>query len=67
MNLTNRDGSPLMDVSEVRCEGGELVVVGSIMGAMPIEAVLTPTAVRSSFRLLSFRKILFVLSMFFRS
>ena len=67
MNLTNRDGSPLMTVSDLRREGGRLIVVGSIMGAMPIEAVVTPSAMRSSFRLLSFGKILFLLSMFFRS
>lgn len=67
MNLTNRDGSALMNVSELRSEGGKLVVVGSIMGAMPIEAVLTPSALRSSFRLLSLGKIFFILSMFFRS
>lgn len=67
MNLLNRDGSVLMEVSEVRREGSRLVVIGSIMGAMPVEATMTPTEVRAGFGLLSLSKILFIISLLFRS
>jgi hypothetical protein len=67
MKLLNRDGSLLMEVSRVEREGGRLVIVGSIMGSMPVEAVLTPTEARSGLRLLGLRMMLFVASLLLRS
>lgn len=63
MKLLTSDQSELMEVSSVKTEGDNLVVVGTIMGAMPIEAVLTPAQLRQSLKLLSFGIVLFVLRM----
>jgi len=66
MRLNSADGSELMDVSDLRAEGKSMVVVGTIMGAMPVEAVLTPTELRKVFKLLSLRLIFHVIGMLFR-
>jgi hypothetical protein len=52
-----------MEVTALKTEGENLVVVGTIMGAMPTEAILTPTELRKAFKLLSFGKIMFLLKM----
>lgn len=53
MKLLTSDQSELMEVGALKTENGNLVVVGTIMGAMPVEAVLTPSELRKVFRLLS--------------
>jgi hypothetical protein len=53
MKLFTSDQSELMDVSELRTEDGNLIVVGTIMGAIPTEAVLTPAELRASLKLLN--------------
>lgn len=63
MRLLTSDQSELMEVTALKTEGDNLVVVGTIMGAMPTEAILTPTELRKAFRLLSFGKIMFLLKM----
>lgn len=65
MKLYTSDNTELMDVSEIRPQGSSLVVVGTIMGAMPVEAVLTPSELRKSLGLLSFRTVLTLLKMLF--
>lgn len=65
MKLYTSDNTELMDVSAIRNEGSSLIVVGTIMGAMPIEAVLTPTELRKSFKLLSFGTIVALIKMLF--
>jgi hypothetical protein len=55
MKLFTSDDSELMDVSELRMENGNLIVVGTIMGAMPTEAVLTPAELRASLKLLNLK------------
>jgi hypothetical protein len=65
MKLYTADKSELMEVSELRIENGNLMVVGTIMGAMPTEAVLTPSELRKSFRLINFRIISAVIGMLF--
>ncbi len=67
MKLLSPDNSVLMEVSRLEREGNHLVIIGSIMGAMPIRAILTPTETRSGFGLMSFRLKLFVFSLLFRS
>jgi hypothetical protein len=52
-----------MEVTALKTEGDNLVVVGTIMGAMPTEAILTPAELRKAFKLLSFGKIMFLLKM----
>ena len=55
MKLFTSDNSELMDVSAIRAEDGKLVISGTIMGAMPVEATLTGTEMRKVFSLLGFR------------
>ena len=61
MKLLTSDQFELMEVTGLKTEGKNLVVVGTIMGAMPTEAILTPEELRKVF--LSFRTIAFVLRM----
>jgi hypothetical protein len=55
MKLFTSDNSELMDVSALRVEDGNLIVVGTIMGAIPTEAVLTPAELRASLKLLNIK------------
>jgi hypothetical protein len=63
MRLLTCDRSELMEVTALKAVGDNLVVVGTIMGAMPTEAILTPAELRKAFKLLSFGKIVFLLKM----
>ena len=67
MKLLSGDNSVLMEVSSLKRSGNDLIIIGSIMGAMPIRAVLTPTQARAGLGLISFRLKLFLLTMLFRS
>lgn len=67
MKLLSPDSSVLMEVSRLERDGNNLVIIGSIMGAMPIRAILTPTETRSALKLLSFRLKLFLFTLLFRS
>lgn len=67
MKLYATDNSELMDVSGIRREGRNLVVDGSIMGAMPIRAVVKPAEIRTAMAMMSFTTLLFAISMLFRS
>lgn len=66
MKLLTSDNSELMEVSRLKSEGNNLIVVGTIMGAMPVEAVLTPAQLRQAFKLLSLGILLFIISMLFK-
>lgn len=66
MKLLTSDQSELMEVSSLKSDNGNLVVVGTIMGAMPVEAVLTPGEMRKAFKLLSLGLIFFIIGMLFR-
>lgn len=65
MRLYTSDNTELMEVSSFKTEESNLVVCGTIMGAMPIEAVLTPTELRSVFKLLTFKTVWHVIKMLF--
>ncbi len=65
MKLLTSDRSELMEVSRLRADGNNLVVVGVIMGAMPTEAVLTPGELRKAFKLLSIGIVLLLVRMLF--
>jgi len=65
MKLLTSDQFELMEVTGLRTEGKNLIVVGTIMGAMPTEAILTPVELRKVFKLLSLRTVAFVLKMLF--
>ena len=66
MKLLTSENDELMEVSGLKREGGNLVVAGTIMCAMPIEAVLTPAELRKVFSLLTPGLVLGVLGMLFR-
>lgn len=66
MKLLTSDQSELMEVGAFKTDNGNLIVVGTIMGAMPVEAVLTPSELRKVFRLLSLSLVCFVIVMLVR-
>jgi hypothetical protein len=66
MKLLTSDQSELMEVSGLKSEGNNLIVVGTIMGAMPVEAVLTPAQLRQAFKLLSLGILFFIVGMLFK-
>ncbi|MFT3666916.1 hypothetical protein [Piscinibacter sp.] len=54
MRLMTTDNSELMEISSVRTEGGKVIVSGVIMGAMPVQAVLSGTELRRGYSMVSF-------------
>ncbi|VWX50162.1 hypothetical protein [Novosphingobium sp. 9U] len=53
MKLYTTDNSELMDIAEIVAEGGNLVVTGTIMGAVPVKAVLKPEDMRMALKQMS--------------
>jgi len=49
MRLFTTDHSELMEVSSVRAEDGKVIVSGTIMGAMPVQAVLSGSELRKGY------------------
>jgi len=66
MKLYTSDNSELMEVSQLKTEDDNLIVCGTIMGAMPIEAVLTPAELRQALKLLSARTVWHIVKMLFK-
>jgi hypothetical protein len=66
MKLYGADNRELMTVSEIARDGNSLVIKGRIFGAMPMTAKLRPEEARAALKLLNFRTILFLISLFFR-
>tara|TARA_B110000503_G_scaffold139264_1_gene227287 strand:- start:281 stop:490 length:210 start_codon:yes stop_codon:yes gene_type:complete len=66
MKLYATDNSDLMEVSKITRDGNNLIVEGTIMGAMPIRAVLKPAEIRSVFKVMSIGTLFFALTMLFR-
>ena len=50
MKLVSTDGSDLLVVSAIRQAGDDLLIEGTIMGAMPLKAILTPDQLRAGLR-----------------
>ena len=65
MKLYTSDKTELMEVTEIKSEDSKLVIVGNIMGAMPIEAILTGTELRKIFPLLSVRVVFTAIRLLF--
>ncbi len=53
MRLMTTDNSELMQISSVRTEAGKVIVSGTIMGAMPVQAVLSGTELRKGYSMVS--------------
>lgn len=66
MKLITSDNTELMEVSGLKADGSSLIVAGTIMGAMPVEAILTPAELRKVFKLLNFKLVMFVIGMMFK-
>jgi hypothetical protein len=66
MKLYGADNRELMTVSEIARDGNSLIIRGRIFGAMPMTAKLRPEEARAALKLLNFRTLLFLLSLFFR-
>ncbi|WP_337189633.1 hypothetical protein [Aurantiacibacter rhizosphaerae] len=66
MELKTIDSDSLMDVKALRKDGDNLVIEGRIMGALPIQAMLTPDQARAALKLLDFKTLLFLLTILFR-
>jgi hypothetical protein len=60
------DDRELMDISEVVPDGNALLLRGRIFGSMPVTAKLTPREMRAALKLLTIRKVVFLVSLFFR-
>jgi hypothetical protein len=65
MKLYTSDNTDLMEVDRLKVEGNNLIGVGSIMGAMPVVAVLTPDELRKSFKLISLKALAQLIKMLF--
>jgi phytoene dehydrogenase-like protein len=66
MTIYGAQNEVLMNVTAIESEGDELVVKGRIFGAMPLTAKIPPEEMRAAFRILSFRRLFFLLSLLFR-
>jgi hypothetical protein len=66
MKLYATDNSELMNITSIRTEGRNLVINGTIMGAMPIRAVVKPAEARRALRLMSPRTMIAALLMMVR-
>jgi len=66
MTIFTPDKAELMEIETLSRSGDNLIIKGTIMGAMPMSAVVPPEQVRRAFGLLNFKLILFLLSMPFR-
>ena len=66
MKLYNPDGTELLTITAIEPVGHNLVIKGNLFGTMPINTQLRPAEARLGLKLLTPRKMLFVLSLLFR-
>jgi hypothetical protein len=66
MKLYMTDNADLMEIFRIYPENGNLIVEGTIMGAMPVKAVVKPAEIRSALRLMSFKTLVTAFFMLFR-
>jgi hypothetical protein len=67
MKLFTPEKTELIDVTKVSSSTDGVVIEGTIMGALPMRAVLTPAELRKAFSLLTFRTMLTLVAMLFRT
>jgi hypothetical protein len=65
VKLTTPEKTDLIVIEKVAPHEGGLLIEGTIMGAMPMKAVLSPAELRRGFRFLSLRTIMTVIRMIF--
>jgi hypothetical protein len=66
MKFLTTDKTDLMLIQSVAPHPDGLKISGIIMGAMPMTAILTPSELRRSFKLVNLRIVFAVLGMLFR-
>jgi hypothetical protein len=66
MKIRSADKSELMEVTALERKGDDLVIRGKVFGTMPMAATLSPEEARKVFALLSFKLVLFLLTLPFR-
>jgi hypothetical protein len=66
VKLHSTDGSELMTVNSLERDGNSLLIKGKVFGAMPMNALLKPSAARAALKLLTPRLIFFLLTLPFR-
>jgi hypothetical protein len=66
VKLYTPDNSELIEISAIGRVPEGLLIEGTIMGAMPMKAVLRPEELRRAFRLLTVRSVFALLAMLVR-
>ena len=66
MKFFTPEKTELMVIESVAPHPDGIEIAGTIMGAMPMKAVLTPAELRRGFRFLNFRTIAALIGMLFR-
>jgi hypothetical protein len=66
MKIYGSDNREMINVTSLARDGSELVIKGVIFGAMPLTARLRPEEARAALKLMSFRTVLFALTLPFR-
>lgn len=66
MKLYASDNSDLMEIGKIYPENGNLIVEGTIMGTMPIRAIVKPAEMRKALGLMSLKTMGCALLMLFR-
>lgn len=61
MKLLLNNNTGLMEVSKIQVDGGRVIIHGTILGTIPVRAVLLSNEMRSGLSLLNFRTILAIL------
>lgn len=65
MKLFSADHSEMLDISKIEAEGVTLRISGTMMGAMPVQVILTGGELRKLFVLLSGKVVLTAIRMLF--
>ena len=66
MKLFTTDNTELMDIAAITARGRNLLVEGTIMGAIPVRAVLKPAELRAALGCMSFKTMCMAALMLFR-
>jgi hypothetical protein len=66
MKFHTPENTDLIEVTAVRAHENGLLIEGTIMGAMPMKAVVRPAELRRGFSLLSIRTVATLIAMLFR-
>lgn len=64
MKLSLKSKAGLMEINRIGTDGNKLVFTGTILGSVPIRAVLTAAEMRKALSMLSFRTILAMIWIF---